>query len=150
MRIADIMTPRVQTIAPDVYGFEAWELMKRKAIRHLVVVDGGKVVGLLSERDAGGRPGANIRANLKVADLMTSHVISIEPDAPVKKAANLMRGRTIGCLPVLKGRKLVGIVTASDLLELVGRGGARPAPAERRTLNHRVPHRKMHVASGVW
>jgi acetoin utilization protein AcuB len=124
--------------------------MRRKRIRHLVVVANGDVLGVLSERDAGGKRGSSLRAQLTVADLMTAQVTTIPPDATVRKAANLMRGRTIGCLPVLDGRKLVGIVTASDLLELVGRGHARPQQAERRNLHHRVGHRKAHGAFGVW
>jgi acetoin utilization protein AcuB len=144
------MTRHVETTAPQMRGDEAWELMRRKRIRHLVVVENGAVAGVLSERDAGGKSGASLRAQSTVADLMTGAVATIASDATVRKAANLMRGRTIGCLPVVDDQKLVGIVTASDLLELVGRGHARPAPADRRPLHHRVPHRKSHGSFGVW
>ena len=66
------------------------------------------------------------------------------------RAANLMRGRTIGCVPVVEGRRLVGIVTASDLLQLLGRGIDRRAPASRPPLHHRVPHRKGAGGFGLW
>jgi acetoin utilization protein AcuB len=125
VRIAEIMTRQVRAVAPELPADEAWELMRQNRIRHLVVLSNGYVVGVLSERDAGGKRGASLRAQSHVADLMTAHVATIESDATVRKAANLMRGRTIGCLPVIDGPKLVGIVTASDLLELVGRGHAR-------------------------
>jgi CBS domain-containing protein len=73
---------------------------------------------------------------------MTRHTVTIDPQETVRRAANVMRGRTIGCLPVIRGGRLVGIVTVSDLLELLGRGIDRPAKAERRGLHYRRPHRK--------
>lgn len=150
MRVAEVMTEGVQTVPPTLPAVDAWELMRRKDIRHLVVTAGSQVVGVLSDRDAGGRGGASIRARSTVADLMTAAVVTIEPRAPVRKAANLMRGRTIGCIPVTEGKRLVGIVTVSDLLALLGRGVDRPTKAVRRGLDHRVPHRKMNLPSGVW
>jgi len=70
---------------------------------------------------------------------------------PIRKAANLMRGRSIGCLVVVDGARIVGIVTVSDLLELIGRGIDPPvAAAPRTTLDHRAPHRKQPHATGVW
>ena len=150
MRVSEVMTDGVRTVAPTTPAAEAWDLMRRYGIRHLIVTDGSDVVGVLSSRDAGGRRGASLRAGAKVADLMTPNVVSIPKTAPVKKAASLMRGRTIGCIPVTDGRRLVGIVTVSDLLDLLGRGVDRPARPDRRTLSHRVPHRKTHGAFGVW
>jgi CBS domain-containing protein len=75
----------------------------------------------------------------------------VSPTTTVRKAANLMRGRSIGCLVVTKRDRIVGIVTVADLLELVGRGADRPvASTTRWTLKHRAPHRKRHRAAGVW
>jgi CBS domain-containing protein len=124
--------------------------MKKKRIHHLIVMDGSDVVGVLSDRDAGGRSGAGVRQRALVAELMSPHVVSLDPDATVRKAANLMRGRTIGCIPVIDGRRLVGIVTVSDLLEIVGRGGDRRVPVQRAALHYRVPHRKQRRAGGSW
>jgi CBS domain-containing protein len=70
----------------------------------------------------------------------------------VRRAANLMRGRSVGSLIVMdkKGR-LAGIVTVADLLDAIGRGVERPVVATKRPpLSHRVPHRKRHLATGVW
>ena len=150
MRVNEIMSANVQTVPPSMPAREAWEVMRRKGIRHLVVMDGSSVEGVISERDAGGRSGASLRARSSVADLMTAPVVTIAPDATVRQAANLMRGRTIGCVPVVDRRRLVGIVTVSDVLALVGRGVDRPSRPERHGLNHRVPHRKMHGAFGAW
>ena len=150
MRIADVMVKNVETVPPTMSAAEAWDLMRQKGIRHLVVIDGAGVKGVLSDRDAGGRRGANLRVGTTVADFMTSPVVAVTPDTTVRRVANLMRGRTIGSVPVVQGKRLVGIVTVSDLLEILGRGVDRPAQPQRRGLHHRVPHRKQHGAFGVW
>jgi acetoin utilization protein AcuB len=126
------MNTAVERSSPDEPAERAFERMRRRAIRHLVVVDGGTVVGVLSDRDLGGRQGLSVRRGRNVSDLMTPSVRFGAPDTPVRVAANLLRGHAIGCLPVLKGRRLVGIVTTADLLELLGRGAVRPAPAGQR------------------
>ena len=63
MRVQDVMTTAVQTISPSMPAEEAGNLMRAKGIHHLVVCDGPRVVGLLSDRDIGGRHGAPIREN---------------------------------------------------------------------------------------
>ena len=150
MRAAEIMTREVQTVPPDLPAADAWELMRRRRIHHLIVRSRGGLVGILSDRDAGGRTGAAIRARSKVADLMTAGVVTTEPHATVRQIANLMRGRTIGCLPITDHGRVVGIVTVSDLLSLLGRGLDRPTSATRRTLKFRTPHRKQRGAARVW
>ena len=150
MRVSEVMTKTVQTIPPDAPALDAWEVMRRKGIHHLVVMADSRVRGVLSDRDAGGRSAATLRAQSRVRDLMTSSVVIVEPQTTIRQVANLMRGRTIGCVPVVDGNRLVGILTVSDLLELLGRGVDRPAKPARRTLNHRVPHRKQHGAFGTW
>jgi acetoin utilization protein AcuB len=151
MRAAEIMTKDVQTVPASMPAAQAWELMRRKRIHHLVVAAGSEIVGVLSERDAGGRSGSSLRARSSVAGLMTTAVVTVAPDATIRKIANLMRGRTIGCVPVVQGRRLMGIVTISDLLDLLGRGVGRPAKATRHDLHYRVPHRRVkRGAFGVW
>ncbi len=136
MRLKDVMTTRVETITEDRPAGEAWDRMRARRIHHLVVVRRGQVVGLVSERDLGGRNGSSLRAGKAVGELMTPHAVTADPRAPVRQAANLLRGRSIGCLPVVDGDRLVGIVTLTDLLELIGRGFERPV--ER---THRRPRR---------
>jgi acetoin utilization protein AcuB len=150
MRAVDIMTEGVQTVPAAMPAAEAWELMRRKRIHHLIVTSGPQMLGVFSERDAAGRSGASIRARSTVADLMTPNVVSIDPSTPVRKVANLMRGRTIGCIPVRDGERLVGIVTVSDLLTLLGHGAGRAVQFGRRALHHRAPHKALHRARGVW
>ena len=140
MRLAEIMSTGVKTTSASVTADAAYETMLRHGIRHLVVLEEGRVVGVLSDRDLGGRQGAQTRRGRSVADLMSHHTISATPHTSVKDAANLLRGRTIGCLPIMVKRKLVGIVTATDLLELLGRGVHRPtARAERVPLTRATP-----------
>ena len=151
MRVQDVMTEGVQTISPASAAEDAWNLMRTRRIHHLVVSRGSRIVGVLSDRDAGGRHGAPVRQNRLVADLMTAPAVTVPPGTTVRKAANLMRGRSIGCLVVADAGRVIGIVTVADLLELVGRGLDRPAATSKRwTLRHRVPHRKANRPTGVW
>jgi CBS domain-containing protein len=98
--------------------------MKSGGIRHLIVQDQRRVVGVVSERDLGGTKLAP--RDGVVADVMTANVVSAPPEATIRQAANLLRGRTIGCLPIVEGTKAVGVVTTTDLLELIGRGVEKP------------------------
>jgi CBS domain-containing protein len=150
MRAAEIMTTHVEAVPPTLAAEAAWNLMQQKRIHHLVVTEGGEVRGVLSDRDLGGRRGAALRNGAAVENLMTSGVVVAAPDTTVKRLANLMRGHTIGCVPIMDRRRLVGIVTVTDVLELVGRGIDRPARPGRRPLHHRVAHTKVHGATGRW
>jgi CBS domain-containing protein len=151
MRVQDVMTEEVQTISPTSTAEDAWELMRRGGFHHVVVTRGSQVEGILSDRDGGGRLGTSVRRGHTVGELMTKSVVTVGPTTTVRKAANLMRGRSIGCVVVTERGRVVGIVTVADLLELLGRGGARPAAEVRRwTIKHRTPHRKRRAATGVW
>lgn len=118
MKIADLMSRRVHVAGPDLDAETAWSCMQQLHVRHLVVVDDHeRVIGILSERDLGGRHGAQIRHLTTVRDLMTPEPIVLDPEFDVHQAAELLRGLSIGCFPVVSGAALVGIVTTSDLLE---------------------------------
>ena len=151
MRVQDVMSTAVHTVAPGTAAGEAWEHMRAGGFHHLVVQDESGVVGVISDRDTGGRRGAALRANRTVADLMTPRVKTVAPTDTIRKAANIMRGRSIGCLVVVNGEHVVGIITTADLLGLLGRGTERAvATTKRWTLRHRVPHRPQSGATGVW
>ncbi len=130
MRVQDVMTDQVYKVSPDTTAEDAWNLMRMHRIHHLVVTQAGRIVGLLSARDVGGIKRARARGLHRVADLMTQRVVTISPTTPIRRAANVMRGHAIGCLVVVSGGRVVGIVTVADLLELMGRGLDRPVPAE--------------------
>jgi len=121
MRVKDIMSSEVRTISPTQPATEAWSEMRLYRIHHLVVLEKGKVVGVVSARDLKALEAGERRA-YSVRDLMASDVQTVTEDTTVREAANLMRGQSIGSMPVLAKTKLVGIVTVTDLLELIGRG----------------------------
>jgi len=147
MRLRDIMHTRVETISPRESAAVAFERMRRARIRHLVVQDGKKVVGVLSDRDLAGM--GSLRQVETVKDVMSSPAVSCSPDLTVRQAANLLRGRTMGCLPILEDGKIVGIVTTTDLLETIGAGIERPVPKTRRwILKDRGPRRKSVAGRG--
>jgi CBS domain-containing protein/ribosome-associated translation inhibitor RaiA len=121
MQIHEVMTTSVVTIGPAETAGAAWTRMRRRGIRHLVVMDGGQVVGVLSERDLGGRLGTRLRRNRTVRDLMSPRVEAADPEMTLADAADVMRARLIGSLPVMDDQDLVGIVTATDVFEALGR-----------------------------
>jgi acetoin utilization protein AcuB len=129
MRLHEIMTTDVQTASLDDNAETAYNRMREKRIRHLVIMDLNRVVGVLSERDLGGARGASFRQGKTVGGLMSRQAVTAKPTTTVREAANLLRARTIGCLPILQDSKLVGIVTLTDLLEMLGRG-AQLSPTE--------------------
>jgi acetoin utilization protein AcuB len=122
--------------------------MKLEGIHHLVVLREHMVVGVISQRDLGSAHGTSMCEGKTVGDLMTHYAVTATPNTTVCQAANLMRGRAIGSLPILDRGRLVGIVTVSDLLELLGSGLERPvAQVTRRTLRRRGPRQKRVAAT---
>lgn len=152
MRARDVMTEGVVTVPPTAAAEDAWQTMRAQRIHHLVVGSPSKPAGVLSARDLGGRGGAVMRRGRTVADLMEPDLVAVNELEPVRKIANVMRGRSIGCVLVTSGRRVSGIITVSDLLELIGRGSDRPMKlTERQALHNRVPHRRsVRGATGVW
>ena len=130
MRVSQIMTRGVLTVPPGLPAWEAWELMRRRGIRHLVVTDQGRMVGVLSDADAGGRSGAAVRAGTTVGHLMTPHVTGAAPVERVESAARLMCAHKLGCLPIVDRGRLVGIVTLGDLLGGLARETASMKPRQ--------------------
>lgn len=143
MRVSDVMARPVKTVAPGEPAERAWTLMRQRGVHHLVVIEDHKILGVVSDADLGGTRGAALRKDRNVEELMSRHVVTAAPDLSLRRVANLMRGRSIGCLPVVDGDELVGIVTFSDLLELLGRGALRPVEDSTRwTMKDRGPRRR--------
>lgn len=137
MRMQEIMSRDIETIGPKATGNQARAAMQAAGVRHLLVVEGGRPRGIISSRDVGGAV-ASYGNTLTVADLMTETLVTARPDTTVRQAANLLRGHVIGCLVVLDGERPVGIVTTTDLLDLLGRGAEKPAArSEKWTLRSR-------------
>jgi len=121
------MSTNVRVITPADGVVRARTEMEIHKIHHLVVTQGDEVVGMLSAHDLTEREGNT------VAEVMTPEPIVVRATTTVREAANRMRGNGVGALPVVNERgRLVGIVTLSDLLELIGRGVEKPAPLVKR------------------
>jgi len=127
MRLQDIMSREIKSVEPTADLAQARSLMRTHGVRHLLVLDKRELVGIISERDIGRRVSETERSEgLTVADVMTRSLVTARPTTTIRQAANLMRGHIIGCVVVLDEDRPVGIVTTTDLLELLGRGVERP------------------------
>lgn len=122
--VGDHMTREVVTTAPDATAADVLALCRERRIRHVPVVEDGELVGMVSDRDlrsatpALGDPArAEALGRITVEEAMMREVFTASPDDPIEVAANEMRERSIGCLPVTDGETLVGIVTTSDVMD---------------------------------
>ena len=143
MRAQDIMTTKVETIAALETTEAAVERMRRNRIHHLVVMKDGKLAGIVSDGDlrALSTPSGRL-----VEEVMSAPAVAAAPDMPIRKLANLLRGRSVGCLPIMEDGRLVGIVTTTDLLERIGKGAERSIDKGKRwNLKGRGPRRKSSV-----
>lgn len=127
--VRDVMTSDVTTLGRNDTLLSATDTMNQNRIRHFPVVDEGEVVGVVSQRDLykaslgtvmqyGEKAERTFLESVAVKEIMVDP-ITIAPDADVRAAARLMIEHKIGCLPVVEGAALIGIVTETDMLRLV-------------------------------
>jgi len=115
------MTPTLHSIGKDQPLAVAHRLMKEQQIRHLPVLDGGKLVGLISERDLyylETVAGVNVETE-PVEEGMTRDIYCASPDAPLREVVLEMANRKYGCALVVEGKKAVGIFTTTDAMHLL-------------------------------
>lgn len=149
MRVNELMSSPVATIDPDVPAVRAWDVMQKGRLRHLVVVHGRRIVGVLSATDLGSETQGR-RSERTVGELMTPDPELIDANATLRQAANKLRGNVVGCLPVLRDGRVIGVVTATEILEALARGLTRPIErGERWTLRHRGSRHRPVPQSGV-
>jgi acetoin utilization protein AcuB len=137
MRVRDVMTASPMTIDPEAPVQTAAAVMRERGLRHLPVVDdGGVLIGIVTDRDlrsamfgpalveylpvehAGRlRALATTLDDVRVSHVMTWGAVTTGPDAPMAQAAAIMADARIGSLPVVEGKRLVGIVTEHDVLK---------------------------------
>lgn len=121
--VADVLASKpdnqVQVIDPSRTVLEALVLMADKGIGALVVVDGDRVVGIVSERDYARKVVLMERSsyNTEVRDIMSPNVISVTPATRTRECMNLMTEKRLRHLPVLDGERLVGMVSIGDLVK---------------------------------
>jgi acetoin utilization protein AcuB len=118
------MTREVIVAPPRLSVADAWCVLQRESIRHLPITEGGRLVGIVSDRDLlrAGRPTASgdlTFSNQTVAEIMSMGLVVCSPGASVADAVRLMTKGKIDALPVVEGDRLVGLVTSTDLLLLL-------------------------------
>ncbi|GAN32443.1 MAG: CBS domain-containing protein [Candidatus Brocadia sp. AMX2] len=128
MLVKDVMKTQLVTLNADSKLGFANDIMYLGRIRHLPVVKGENVVGILTQRDLYRASLTSILTNwkenkefldsIKVSDVMTKNVITIAPDATIEEAAQIMIDKKVGGLPVVKDKnKLLGMITETDVLQ---------------------------------
>ena len=126
MFVADWMTREVVTVGPDDSISHAMHLMRGKGIKHLPVLKAGRLIGVISDRDIKAFTPSKgtsldiyeinyLLAQATVKEAMGRQLTTTAPDAPVEGAALVMLEGNIGCLPVVDGDELVGIISDRDI-----------------------------------
>ncbi|MGB5615963.1 MAG: CBS and ACT domain-containing protein [Desulfobacterales bacterium] len=117
MKISDLMIPDPITITANASITDALELMKLNSIRHLPVVSRGNVLsGFVTLADLKQGLIPSMLGDVSLSDLMISDPIVVGPEEDIEIAAQLIYKHKIGGMPVVEGKKLVGIITESDIL----------------------------------
>ena len=131
MKVRELMQSQPVTVGEDTLAKDAYETMRSQRFRHLPVVDKqNRLVGMVSDRDIlnvavmlekrPDGPGEYlIGDDVKIRSIMTAEPTTVSPDDNVSQVVDVMLGLTISGLPVVDNRKLVGIVTNTDLLRLL-------------------------------
>jgi CBS domain-containing protein len=119
MLVKEVMNRNVKTVRPEDTVKDAAKIMNEHRIGSLVVVSGtGEVVGILTERDILADVVATGKSadEVKVSDIMTPNIVTITPDKTLEEAADIMTENKIKKLPVVYEGRLIGIITATDLI----------------------------------
>ncbi|MFO0615411.1 MAG: CBS domain-containing protein [Polyangiaceae bacterium] len=125
MEASQIMTRDVLVVAPELSLDRVWRIMERRRVRHLLVVSGGALLGIVSDRDVLVRAsladdGALVVPLVPVASAMTMQPITCDPDTSVSTLATTMIDRRLDAIPIVsEGAGIVGLVTSTDLLALL-------------------------------
>ena len=128
--VRDIMQTSFVTVSAGDTLSTVEDIMTLGGVRHMPVVRGGALVGVVSERDLLRASLSNLtgfrqeerRAFLQVVEItrvMSTPPIVISPDAEIEQAARLLAEKSIGCLPVIEEGKLVGLLTETDVLRCI-------------------------------
>ncbi|MEE9182516.1 MAG: CBS domain-containing protein [candidate division NC10 bacterium] len=128
MQVVERMKTKLVVASPTDSVAAAWRFLRQHQIRHLPVVEDGKLVGIVTDRDirlvfpsalTSGRREQDPHDALEkvsVREIMTGQVVTVAPEASIANAARLLLERRIGGLPVVQGSRLVGIITKTDIL----------------------------------
>jgi len=139
--VRDRMSPNPVVITTDTSLKEALDLVRSKPFRHLPVVDeNGKLVGIVTEKSLVYASPISattlsvfevdyILSRTKIGQIIQGSVVAVGPDLPIEEAARVMVDHRIGCLPVVEGDELVGIISDTDIFRVFveGMGGGHPS-----------------------
>ena len=111
----------VHTVAPGARVIDALKLMAERSVGALIVVEGGRIAGVISERDYARKVILHGRSSheLEVRDIMTSKVITVHPGQSVEECMALMTEKRIRHLPVTEGERVIGVISIGDLVKEV-------------------------------
>ena len=141
MRMQDVMSKHAVSIAPETSIRNAREALRRDGVEHLIVAEKKHVVGVVAREDLARAKDEEA----PITGVMTRSVVTIEAGATLRRAAGIMRGRAIGCLPVVDHGRLVGVVTTSDLLDALAKGETHAGPPDGRVILRKRGPRKRGV-----
>jgi acetoin utilization protein AcuB len=130
MYVGRRMTRNVVTVAKDASVLHVRNLLREKDINQVPVVDGKKVIGVITDgdiRENSASPASTLSVHelnyllseMKAGDIMTRNPVTVSPETPVEEAAKILNEKGIGCLPVVSNDELVGIITTSDMLNVL-------------------------------
>jgi CBS domain-containing protein len=116
MNIRDVMTPNPRTVSPEESIQNAARIMRDEDTGAIPVVENGRAVGVLTDRDIVVRAVADGgQLDRPVRDIATTNIVSVSPDMSTREANDLMREHQVRRLPVVEGDRLVGMVSLGDL-----------------------------------
>ena len=123
-KVRDILEVKgrdVWSIGPDASVFDALKLMAERDVGALVVLDGGNLVGIISERDYARKIVLLGRTSptTQVKEIMTSHVACVDPEKNVDECMAMVTEKRIRHLPVLENGKLIGLISIGDLVKSI-------------------------------
>lgn len=120
-QLLDGKSPEVHAVAPDAAVVDAIRLMAEKGIGAVLVMDGPRLAGILSERDYARKIVLRDRSSrdTPVADIMTTQLITVGPNAQVEHCLQLVTEHRIRHLPVMEGSTVVGVISIGDLVKAV-------------------------------
>lgn len=127
MLIKDVMTHQVETVGRNDDLLMLDGLMRSRHLRHLPVIEDGKIVGIVTQRDLfkaamssamgyGEKAQHQFLHSVRVKEIMMYPVTTVTPETELQEAVRMIMEKGIGCLPVVEGTKLVGMVTKTNLL----------------------------------
>jgi len=152
LRVADWMSSGVLVVEPEDSIAVARQLMAKHRVNQLPVVSHEKLVGLVTDRDVRDAYPTSMMINrgkeidrfadsIAVEEVMTHDLLVVRPESALATAVGLLRRHRIGSLPVIRGDKLVGIITRSDILEFVLSGAGIKSLGKQSTKGRRAKKR---------